>query len=128
MKNCNQCGKCCRKYADGGLSASADEIAGWQLFNPNIARYVNAGEIWCDPDSGQALTYCPFLAFEQGLAVCAIYHDRPDDCRHYPVNLQDMQADECEMLEPADLLNPGRAQRRLDLIMIDSRPPSAPLK
>ncbi|HHJ18661.1 MAG TPA: YkgJ family cysteine cluster protein, partial [Gammaproteobacteria bacterium] len=26
MKECNQCGKCCIKYSDGGLSASSSEI------------------------------------------------------------------------------------------------------
>jgi len=128
VKDCNQCGKCCRKYADGGLSASAEEIVGWQLFNPAIARYVSDGEIWCDPDSGQPLPQCPWLQFDQGLAVCAIYHNRPADCQYYPVTLQDMQVDQCEMLEPADMLNPVRAQRRLDVIMSDSRPPLAPLK
>lgn len=35
-----------------------------------------------------------------------------------------MVRDECEMLEPRDLVNPKQAQKKLDFIMSDSRPPS----
>jgi len=134
MKECNQCGKCCIKYADGGLSATAAEISRWETARPAIARFVHGGEIWCDPATGQKLTRCPFLqeelAPQQGqqqgserrLYSCGIYQDRPDDCRHYPVNITEMVIDECEMLEPVDLADTQRAQRVLDKMMIASRP------
>jgi Fe-S-cluster containining protein len=54
--------------------------------------------------------------------TCDIYHDRPEDCRHYPVDIAQMFKDDCEMLEPRDLNDLKRAQKKLDAIMIDSRP------
>ncbi|MEH6581261.1 MAG: YkgJ family cysteine cluster protein [Halioglobus sp.] len=132
MKECNQCGKCCLHYSDGGLSATAEEIEGWELFNPEIADYVVDGKIWMDPVSGEQLTRCPWLeelpASPGSASVkygCRIYHDRPGDCRYYPVSIADMVRDECEMIEVRDLDAPDQAQIALDKLMADSRPPLA---
>lgn len=128
MKPCNQCGKCCIAYSDGGLSATPQEIEWWEVFRPEIARYVHEGNIWCDPETGEQLNRCPWLHAEAGSGGtkygCTIYHDRPEDCRHYPIDLAQMNKDGCEMLEPQDLLHPNRAQQRLDDLMADSRPAS----
>jgi Fe-S-cluster containining protein len=125
LKACNQCGKCCIKYSDQGLSASSDEIESWELFRPDIYRYVKNGEIWIDPNTGAPLTLCPWLrkAADKEIYSCDIYDDRPEDCRHYPVSIADMEKDECEMLELIDLAKPKQAQKKLDRLMIDSRPP-----
>ncbi|MCX2980620.1 YkgJ family cysteine cluster protein [Halieaceae bacterium IMCC14734] len=130
MKNCNQCGKCCLQYSDGGLSATAEEIESWEIFNPAIADYVVNGQIWMDPTTGEQLTRCPWLeelspssgstAIKYG---CRIYHNRPQDCRHYPVSIADMVRDDCEMIEAGDLDEPRKAQIVLDKLMADSRPP-----
>ncbi|MDP5029576.1 YkgJ family cysteine cluster protein [Paraglaciecola sp.] len=124
MKECTQCGKCCTKYSDGGLSATDDEIAMWQLFRPDVAEYVKAGLIWMNPQSGKQLSLCPFLRKvpEQNIYTCDIYYDRPDDCKFYPVTIKQMIGDECEMLEDDDLKHPEKAQKTLDKIMADSRP------
>ena len=53
---------------------------------------------------------------------CAISEVRPEDCRHYPVDIAEMVRDDCEMLEKRDLADLKRAQRKLDEIMSDSRP------
>jgi len=71
MKECNSCGKCCNKYSNGGLSASADDLSFWESL-------------------------------------------RPEDCRVYPIRVSDMFQDECEMLEPKDLVNLRLAQIKLD--------------
>lgn len=130
MKPCNQCGKCCLAYSDGGLSATAEEIEGWEIFNPAIAEYVVNGKIWMDPNSGEQLTRCPWLQVlpaEAGAGStkygCRIYHDRPQDCRHYPVSVADMVRDDCEMIEAGDMEAPQEAQKALDKLMVDSRPP-----
>lgn len=125
MKNCNQCGKCCTNYANGGLSASAKEIDRWASDRPDIYRYVADGKIWVDPDTGDQLVSCPFLEKipAQDKFVCKIYYDRPDDCRYYPVNIAQMINDECEMLERSDLQDSSKAQTKLDFLMADSRPP-----
>ncbi|MDP5039770.1 MAG: YkgJ family cysteine cluster protein, partial [Paraglaciecola sp.] len=124
MKECTQCGKCCTKYSDGGLSATDDEIAMWQLFRPDVAEYVKAGLIWMNPQSGKQLSLCPFLRKvpEQNIYTCDIYYYRPDDCKFYPVTIKQMIGDECEMLEDDDLKHPEKAQKTLDKIMADSRP------
>lgn len=129
MKDCNQCGKCCIKYGDGALSATKEEIDLWELFNPDIFKFVKNDEIWFDPESGSQLTRCPFLEIEQQKNphaplkyTCSIYLDRPEDCRHYPSLISEMIRDECEMIEITDLSHPQQAQARLDVLMADSRP------
>lgn len=133
MRDCNQCGKCCIAYGDGGLSASAADIEGWEAFNPDIARYVADGKIWMDPQTGAQLTHCPWLQElprSHGAApvkyCCRIYHDRPEDCRHYPTSIAEMARDGCEMLDVRDLDAPAEAQTALDKLMADSRPPYTP--
>ena len=130
MKECNQCGKCCIAYSDGGLSATAEEIQAWAAFRPAIAEYVADGKIWMDPVSGEQLAVCPWLeiqpaSLESGAVryACRIYHDRPEDCRHYPVSISEMVRDGCEMIELRDLEAPKKAQLTLDRLMADSRPP-----
>ena len=129
MQICNQCGKCCIKYGNGGLSASAEEIDWWDNHRPEIAKYVSRGKIWMDPSSGQQLTVCPFLTVETTITdakkikySCTIYYDRPDDCKFYPVKIDEMIRDDCEMLEVKDLTDTRSAQIALDKIMSDSRP------
>ena len=124
MKACNQCGQCCINYSDGGLSASASEIDYWEHFSPAIFEYVKAGKIWVSPETGKQLKRCPWLRqlADQNKFTCAIYHDRPEDCRHYPVTIDQMIEDQCEMLEANDLNKPKQAQKALDEMMSDSRP------
>ena len=126
MKDCNQCGKCCIKYGDGALSATAAEIDMWELFEPHIYQYVKDNEIWFSPDTGIQLTRCPFLEIEPGQGkekyTCSIYPSRPEDCRHYPSNIAEMVRDECEMIEVNDLDDLNKAQSKLDDLMEDSRP------
>ena len=125
MKDCNQCGKCCTLYGNGGLSASESEIDQWETDRPDIASYVSGGKIWISPVTGKQMVRCPWLRKlpNQNKFICRIYFDRPDDCRYYPVNVVQMIRDECEMLEPRDLLDIEKAQRVLDDLMADSRPP-----
>lgn len=96
----------------------------WELFNPHIAQYVRGGKIWVDPKTGAQLQRCPFLVLEpcQQKYTCSIYHDRPEDCRHYPTHITEMIRDECEMIEAVDLENPKKAQIKLDNLMQQSRP------
>lgn len=124
MRECNQCGKCCIKYSNGGLSATSEEIAWWDNFRPEIYRHTHDGEIWTDPDNGSALSLCPWLRIDPKLNryTCDIYYDRPGDCKYYPVTIEQMINDDCEMLEAHDLDDPARAQIKLDKMMSDSRP------
>tara|TARA_B110000240_G_C13117836_1_gene291280 strand:+ start:50 stop:442 length:393 start_codon:yes stop_codon:yes gene_type:complete len=123
MKTCNQCGKCCIKYSNGGLSATDNEIKWWDSTRPDIYDYVRNGKIWMDPSNGKPLELCPWLRKQpNNVYTCDIYYDRPDDCKFYPVTIEQMVSDECEMLEAGDLNNIKHAQKKLDKIMSDSRP------
>jgi len=125
VKECNQCGKCCTKYSNGGLSASVEEIEHWETYRPELSRYVREGKIWMDPETGKQIELCPWLTKlpNQNKYTCDIYEDRPNDCRYYPTTIEEMIRDECEMLEERDLAKPRLAQKRLDKLMADSRPP-----
>lgn len=124
MKECNQCGKCCIKYSNGGLSASEEEIKFWDTFQPNIYKYVLNGNVWFDPVTGKQFEICPWLrkAPNQNIYTCDIYYDRPDDCKYYPVTIEQMIQDDCEMIEERDLLKPEQAQKKLNKLMANSRP------
>jgi len=125
VKECNLCGKCCTKYSNGGLSASASEIEYWDIFRPDIYRYVSDGNIWMSPDTGKQIKLCPWLRKlpNQNKYICDIYYNRPDDCKYYPVTIDQMVMDECEMLEVQDMEKPKQAQKTLDKLLADSRPP-----
>jgi len=125
MKECNQCGKCCKKYSSGGLSASVEEIEFWEIHRPDIYKYVKDGEIWMNPETGNQIEVCPWLRklSNQNKYTCGIYFDRPDDCKYYPVTIDQMVMDDCEMLDARDLIEPKKSQKRLDELMADSRPP-----
>ena len=107
------------------MSATPEEIEDWELHRPDIAAYVQDGKIWIDPETGEYFPDCPWLrrSADSRKTTCDIYDDRPEDCRHYPVDIAQMVQDGCEMLEPRDLADLRRAQRKLDEIMMDSRPP-----
>jgi Fe-S-cluster containining protein len=79
-------------------------------------KFVRDGKIWMDPESGEQIELCPWLRKEPGQRrySCAVYFDRPEDCRVYPARISDMIEDQCEMLEPNDLLNLKQAQLLLD--------------
>ena len=125
MKDCNQCGKCCTLYGGGGLSVTPDEIDWWETNRPDIEEFVKGGEIWIDPATGKQMLSCPWLHKLPGQEKygCHIYMDRPDECKHYPTTVSEMIRDGCEMLEARDLRNPTAAQKALDILMSDSRPP-----
>jgi len=76
------------------------------------------------PDTGEQIKLCPWLRKlpNQIGYICDIYYDRPDDCKYYPVTIEQMIEDECEMLEVQDMANPKQAQKTLDKLMADSRP------
>ncbi len=97
----------------------------WDKLRPDILLYVKDGNIWVSPNTGKALTRCPWLRQipQQTKYTCDIYAHRPDDCKYYPVTIEQMIDDECEMFEAHDLAYPKRAQETLDRLMANSRPP-----
>jgi len=116
MKACNACGKCCIKYSHGDLTASIEDLDHWESSRPEIQPFVQDGKIWFDPTTKKLLELCPWLRLEENNKTnqkrysCAIYFDRPEDCRLYPTTVEDMIKDECEMLEKNDLKDLKQAQ------------------
>ncbi len=95
------------------------------MHRPDIARYVQDGKIWINPETGEYFARCPWIqdSPDENKIYCQIYHDRPAECRHYPIDIEQMVRHDCEMLERRDLVDIKRAQKTLDLMMSDSRPP-----
>ena len=125
MIECNQCGKCCKKYGNGGLSVSETEIEYWEVNRPDIYKYVSGGNIWMDPDTGEQIELCPWLKKlpDKNIYICNIYNDRPEDCRAYPSTIDEMILDECEMIETQDLQNQQQAKKTLEMLMAVDRHP-----
>lgn len=110
MKLCNQCGRCCLKYGGGaGLGmASSDDLLIWELERPDILDYVYSADlpdIWIDPVIGEEMDSCPWLKgnCDNKIYSCAIDDVRPTVCRNYPVDIEQMRKDGCEMLEQSDV-------------------------
>lgn len=104
------------KYSNGGLNPSSTDLETWENLRPDIHKYVHKGKIWADPKTHAQLELCPWLRQEAPNAAytCAIYYDRPEDCRLYPATVSDMIKDGCEMLESKDRANLKLAQIELD--------------
>ena len=107
MRACTGCGKCCVKYGAGaGLGCATDNDIARLSVRPDISVYIHPslGDLWISPVTGEETARCPWLRKLPGrqLYKCRIHDVRPDICRDYPVNIQQMIEDECEMLEPGD--------------------------
>ena len=96
----------------------------WETHRPEIFSHVRNGKIWISPVTGKQMKGCPWLRKlpNQDKYICRIYFDRPEDCKHYPVTIDQMLKDDCDMLEIHDQANPDQAQEALDKLMSDSRP------
>ncbi|NDU79953.1 MAG: hypothetical protein G3I11_01185 [Ferrovum sp.] len=74
-------------------------------------------DFWVSPKTGEEANRCPWFrkVWNKQVFKCQIYNVRPDACRNYPVDREQMQKDECEVLEPEDLiLNEKEFQILLD--------------
>ncbi len=111
MQACTQCGKCCIKYGDGGLrSATAQDIFRWMLLAPEILEYAPwpLFDLWISPVTHEEFSRCPWLRKypKRDRYYCRINDIKPMCCLGYPVSVDQMIRDGCEMLEPGDLDKP----------------------
>lgn len=97
---CTQCGKCCEKYGHS-LQATAADIEQWRRKAPWILDYVDEdlGDLWINPVTRDEVYRCPWIGSAQGKAVCRIYEHRPAVCRNYPVDIEQMRKDDCEIVQ-----------------------------
>ena len=106
MKSCNQCGKCCIKYGGNLGVATGNDLEVWELEKPELLDFIyseNLPDIWISPTDGEELNHCPWLYTKTvNKYACEINDVRPTVCRNYPVSIEQMKKDECEMLECID--------------------------
>ena len=109
MQDCNQCGKCCLKYKGGAWlgSATDQDRLFWQVFRPDILEYLgHENELWVSPVTGLKMRRCPWLRKlpRQDKYNCRIHRFRPEVCRNFPIDVEQMIQMDCEMLEEGDLV------------------------
>ena len=108
MKLCTQCGKCCLKYSSGsGLgSATVRDILMWEAERPEVLDYTDdiLRDLWISPITGEEMNRCPWLRKlpKKKKYKCKIHKVRPETCRGYPVDIEQMVNDCCEMFEDGD--------------------------
>ncbi len=108
MQPCTQCGKCCLKHSAGSGLGSATELdlLVWKSERPDILEYTDLfGDLWISPVTGEEMVRCPWLRKlpNKEKYKCRIHEVRPVTCRGYPVDIDQMINDGCEMLEDGDL-------------------------
>lgn len=131
VQPCNQCGKCCLKYSAGsGLgSATEEELELWRENRPDILDYTDESlpDLWISPRTGEETNRCPWL---RKLPLkekykCRIHDLRPNTCHYYPINIDQMIRDGCEMLEDGDL-EKSREELQLELASLRNASDEAP--
>jgi Fe-S-cluster containining protein len=112
MRACTQCGKCCLKYDGGDWLGSATEAdrLGWLIYEPKVLNYVDdrLHDLWISPVTGEKMQRCPWLRNLPGQEkyTCRIHDARPEVCRDYPIDIEQMIHLDCKMLEAGDLDKP----------------------
>ena len=101
VKACTRCGRCCTM----SFSATEDDEDRWEREERwDILQWVNMGDCWIHPRTGEDTERCPFVRKDRNKPTytCQIYDTRPHACRQYPQRLDHMKSVDCEMLEPGD--------------------------
>ena len=112
MRACTHCGKCCLKYEGDNWLGSATEadMLLWLIRAPEVLDYVggNRCDLWVSPETGKKMQSCPWLDKlpSQEKYECQIHEVRPEVCRDYPIDFDQMIDLDCEMLEAGDLDKP----------------------
>ena len=111
MRACTHCGKCCLKKGDNWLgSATEADLLLWLIRAPEVLDYVggNRCDLWVSPETGKKMQSCPWLDKlpSQEKYECQIHDVRPEVCRDYPIDFDQMIDLDCEMLEAGDLDKP----------------------
>ena len=78
---CKRCGKCCTmKHLFESMPEEDKELIKKVFPWLYTALVIGAAEDY----------KCPYLKYENGIAVCTIYPNRPEFCRRYPETPEDL--------------------------------------
>lgn len=115
LKDCQQCGKCCRKYnKNNGLESIskqeydqlpkyAQKIAdnGYDP-NPYYSKYP-LWNIWMNKNN-EFIDPCPFLKkIKRGKYICKIHKSKPNVCKNYPVEMEQAIMDGCKRVKVLEM-------------------------
>ncbi len=106
LKPYTRCGRrCTNPNFMGSLSVSAgDEERLEREERWDILQWVDAGDLWLHPETGEEKQRCPFVRKDRNQPTykCRIYDTHPHVCRQYQQRIDHMRSVDCEMLEPGD--------------------------
>jgi Fe-S-cluster containining protein len=90
----------------GNLTVDAADVRRWHKERrADILHYVapvGAGyDVWIEPDTGRERTRCPFVRKDRGASTykCRIHHTRPQVCRDYLADYEQMVNNGCEIID-----------------------------
>jgi Fe-S-cluster containining protein len=79
----------------------------WEAERPEVLDYTDdmLRDLWISPVTGEEMNRCPWLRKlpMKEKYKCRIHKVRPEICRGYPVDIEQMANDCCEMLEDGDI-------------------------
>jgi Fe-S-cluster containining protein len=103
-------------------SASDQDKLVWQVLRPDVLEYLGLeSEFWVSPVTGKKMGRCPWLRKlpKQDKYNCRIHGFRPEVCREFPLDVEQMIQIDCEMLEEGDLDLP-HAQLTIKLAQLNT--------
>ena len=87
---CIQCGHCCL-YLSGAIHTCAEEedVERWESEGrDDILSYIEVGDLWIDPETGDDVLRCPWLIKRpnKNKYICRIHETKPKHCRDFPTS------------------------------------------
>ena len=85
---CIQCGHCCLNLYDSYCTTAYEEdLIRWEEEGRwDILGYINGGDLWISPKTGEDVTRCPWLRKlpRTEKYSCRIHDTKPRHCKDYP--------------------------------------------
>lgn len=85
---CIQCGHCCLNLYDASCTtAYQEDLIRWEEEGRwDILSYIQCGDLWISPKTGEDVTRCPWLRKlpRREKYICRIHETKPKHCKDYP--------------------------------------------
>jgi len=97
---CIQCGHCCLNLYDSYCTTAYEEdLVRWEEEGRwDILDYIEFGDLWISPRTGEEVTRCPWLRKLPKMKkyICRIHDTKPKHCRDYPKSKKHAQRTGCK--------------------------------